>query len=69
MQSPDTLSITSDRAGEMAYRKKLDNGVDDTLLNLLSSNAQNNYRYKNKQRAHEGLRPLLMQSFMAAAGI
>lgn len=55
-----------DRAGEMAYRKKLDNGVDDTLLNLLSSNAQNNYRYKNKQRAHEGLRPLLMQSFMAA---
>lgn len=69
--SPDAITryfqyYFYDRAGEMAYRKKLDNGVDDTLLNLLGSNAQNNYRYKNKQRVQEGLRPLLMQSFMTA---
>ncbi len=55
-----------DRAGEMAYRKKMENGVDDTLLNLLSSNSKNNFAQKNLKRAQQGLRPLLMQSFMAA---
>lgn len=54
------------RAGEMAYRKKMENGVEDTLLNLLSSNTSNNFAQKNLQRAQQGLRPLLMQSFMAA---
>lgn len=54
------------RATEMAYRKKLENGVDDTLLNLLSSNTANNFAQKNLHRAQQGLRPLLMQSFMAA---
>lgn len=55
-----------DRASEMAYRKKLESGVDDTLLNLLSSNTKNNFAHKNQQRAKQGLRPLLMQSFMSA---
>lgn len=54
------------RAGEMAYRQKLEKGVDDTLLNLLSSNTKNNFAQKNFQRAQQGFRPLLMQSFMAA---
>lgn len=55
-----------DRASEMDYRKKLENGVDDTLLNLLSSNTKNNFAHKNQQRAQQGFRPLLMQSFMSA---
>lgn len=55
-----------ERATEMSYPRKLENGVDDTLLNLLSSNSKNNYGQKNWQRAQQGLRPLLMQSFMTA---
>jgi CRISPR-associated endonuclease/helicase Cas3 len=61
-----------DRAREMVYRKKLESGVDDTLLNLLSSNPMNNFAEKNLQRIsgnNEDKRrkyPLLMQSFMSA---
>lgn len=55
-----------DRARDMSYTAKLENGVQDTLLHLLSSNPNNNYAQKNLKRSEKGLRPLLMQSFMTA---
>lgn len=55
-----------DRAVEMDYPMKLENGTKDTLLNFLSSNPNNNFGQKNLKRAEKGLRPLLMQSFMTA---
>lgn len=56
-----------DRADDMAYPFRDEIGSTDTLLNLLSQNGKNSYTSKNLERASEGLRPLLMQSFKTAA--
>ncbi|PKO46744.1 MAG: CRISPR-associated helicase/endonuclease Cas3 [Betaproteobacteria bacterium HGW-Betaproteobacteria-22] len=56
-----------DRADDMTYPLKDEIGSTDTLLNLLSQNGKNSYTPKNLERASEGLRPLLMQSFKTAA--
>jgi CRISPR-associated endonuclease/helicase Cas3 len=55
-----------DRTKDMVYKTTLENGIDNTLLNLLSSNAGNNFAQNNEKRAEQGFFPLLMQSFMTA---
>lgn len=53
-----------ERAGDMSYKTK-----NNSLLNLLSSNAGNNFHQKNGKRDKKGLYPLLMQSFMSAGKV
>lgn len=57
------------RREDMSYPLKLKNGVNRTILDMLSDNSSNNYAKKNDRRMAEDRKPypLLMQSFQSAA--
>lgn len=57
------------RRVDMSYPLKLKNGVNRTILDMLSDNSANNYAKKNDRRRAEDHKPypLLMQSFQSAA--